>query len=585
MKRFCGQKCFFLVGMLMLSLSGCKGGNSHQSRIQKYPISSDVQTTRERTIEFSFPAGLLPIELCEIAKYDQFGYGIWTFGPGLASDQRIDIMPKGYSAASLPKIQKLLSFFAITDIHITDKECPSQLIYLQQLNAQNAKVTSAYSPVMLYTTHVLDAAIQTINALHKLSPIDFGISLGDVCNSTQYNETRWFIDILDGKIITPSSGAHVGANTVDYQKPFQAAGLNPAIPWYEVIGNHDHFWIGSFPVNDFLRQSYISDTCLAMGDVIANPANLTRADYYMGVLDGSTPYGDIIDAGPVKNFSSAPKVIADPNRRSLTKQKWMSEFFNTSTRPAGHGFNMTDARNGFANYSFVPKSTIPIKVIVLDDTQRDDDLSIDIHDHGFLDKARFDWLKKELADGQAAGQLMIIAAHIPIGVEAPDSESGWLNNASNAVKEEDLIRELQSHPNIIVWMAGHRHCNTVKAFASTDPNHPENSFWQVETSSLRDFPQQFRLFEIYLNSDYTISIVTTNVDPAIKDKMPAAISRSYAVATQQIVKNQQIYQNPPTLPDASIRPMPTGSYDAELIKRLSPEMEAKMRTLFDTARD
>jgi len=64
---------------------------------------------------------------------------------------------------------------------------------------------------MLYTTHVLDAAVQTINALHKKDPFDFGISLGDTCNSTQYNELRWYIDVLDGKVITPSSGAHLGA--------------------------------------------------------------------------------------------------------------------------------------------------------------------------------------------------------------------------------------------------------------------------------------------------------------------------------------------------------------------------------------
>jgi metallophosphoesterase (TIGR03768 family) len=379
----------------------------------------------------------------------------------------------------------------------------------------------------------------------------------------------------------PSSGAHVGADFIDYQKPFQAAGLDREIPWYQTIGNHDHFWIGSFPISDFLRQSYISDTCLAMGDVIASPANINKADYYMGLLDGTTPYGDIIDAGPVANFGIAPKVIADPKRHSLTMPEWMDEFFKTSSLPLGHGFNKTSANDGFACYSFNPKSSVPIKVIVLDDTQRDDDGFSGIHGHGFLDQMRFDWLMKELADGQAAGQLMIIAAHIPIGVEALSSELGWWTDPRNAVTQQDLIKKLQSHPNVILWVAGHRHCNTVKAFASKDlANHPENGFWQVETASLRDFPQQFRTFEIYLNSDYTISIVTTNIDPAVKNKTPAAISRSFAIATQQIVGHQQIYQNPSTLPDASIKPMPTGSYNAELIKQLSPDMEAKMRKLY-----
>lgn len=57
---------------------------------------------------------------------------------------------------------------------------------------------------MMYTTHVLDAAIQTVNALHQKNAFDFGISLGDTCNNTQYNELRWYIDVIDGKVITPA---------------------------------------------------------------------------------------------------------------------------------------------------------------------------------------------------------------------------------------------------------------------------------------------------------------------------------------------------------------------------------------------
>jgi hypothetical protein len=215
-------------------------------------------------------------------------------------------------------------------------------------------------------------------------------------------------------------------------------------------------------------------------------------------------------------------------------------------------------------------------VIVLDDTQREDDGSPDIHGHGFLDPARWNWLKKELAAGDAAGQLMIIAAHIPIDVEAAKSEMGWWLDPQNAVTLPDLIAELQSHPNLILWIAGHRHINIVKAFISPDPvNAPEKGFWQVETSSLRDFPQQFRTFEIYLNSDSTLSIVTTDVDPAVKVGTPASKSRSYAVAVQQIIHKNRYVNNPTG--DPSIKPMPTGSYNAELVKQLTPEMQAKLR--------
>ncbi len=576
---------FFLMGALIFSSAGySKSDAPGQDSLATYPIASDVSTTLEKTVVpgSKFSGTLLPQELRQVSKYGPYGYGKWTRGGPLLAEKRTDLLGSAYDGAAVTKKTKLLNFFTLTDIHITDKESPSQLIYLQQLNPRDAAVTSVYSPVMLSTTQVLDAAVQTVNALHKKEPFDFGISLGDVCNSTQYNELRWYLDVLDGKVITPSSGAHLGAGTIDYQKPYKAAGLDKTIPWYQTLGNHDHFWIGSIPVEEGprkdLRQSYVSDTVFSTGDALADPRNINKRDYYMGVLDGSTPYGDILGAGPVADFKNPPQIVPDPARRSLLRTEWMKEFFSTSSKPAGHGFNLIDAGRGFACYSFLPEPALPLKVIVLDDTQREDDGSVDIHGHGFLDRERWDWLQKELAAGDKAGQLMILAAHIPIGVEEIQSEMGWWRDPQNAVTLPDLIAKLQSHPNLILWISGHRHVNAVKAFVSPDPVHaPEKGFWQVETSSLRDFPQQFRTFEIYLNSDATLSIVTTQVDPAVREGTPAAKSRSYAVAAQQIVNTQAVYQNPNPLRDPGIRPMPTGSYNAELVKPLSPEMQTKLR--------
>jgi len=589
----CKKICLvFSTGLLIFFLSGCsKCIVTNQSQPQSYPVAADVQTTAQRTIVPGAKPSM-PITIDEISKYSQYGYGNWTYGPGLPYDRRLDIMPAAYSGSAVAKKTKLLNFFTISDIHITDKESPNQLLYVQRLHPTLPVGASLYSGIMLYTTHVLDAAVQTVNALHKRNPLDFGLSLGDTCNTTQYNETRWFIDVLDGKVIIPSSGAHLGATTIEYQKPYKAAGLDKTIPWYQTLGNHDHFWMGSIPVDyslrKDLRQSYITDEVFAAGDVLSNPGKIGNRDYYMGVLDGSTPYGDLIKAGPVGNFSSPPKVAADPDRRSLLRTQWIGEFFKTSTAPAGHGFNLVDpgAPKGFACYSFVPKSTVPIKVIVLDDTQREDDGSADIHGHGFLDQARWIWLKNELAAGDAAGQLMIIAAHIPINVEptAPNSEMGWWVNPQNAVTLPDLIAELHSHPNLIMWVSGHRHLNTVKAFISPDPAHPEKGFWQVETPSLRDFPQQFRTFEIYLNSDDTLSIVTTDVDPAVIDTMPAATSRKYAVAAMQIVGTWNLTTHANPTNDPTVLPMPTGSYNAELVKKLSPEMRTKLQKIGNTIR-
>ena len=63
-------------------------------------------------------------------------------------------------------------------------------------------------------------------------------------------------------------------------------------------------------------------------------------------------------------------------------------------------------------------------------------------------------------------------------------------------------------------------------------------FWEVQTSSLRDYPQQYRTFEIYRNSDSTVSIFITDVDPAVRSGSLADKSRSYGVAGQEIFDNQ-----------------------------------------------
>lgn len=576
------------------TVSACGGGSEP---IAGYTISPDVFTTLQNTV-VAGPKPARAVHLYEVASFRQYGYGNWTLGAPLVAEKRTDLMPADYRVPDVSQQTKLLSFFTISDIHITDKESPNQLLYLgKQTENFSGFSASLYSPVMMCTTHVLDAAIQTVNALHAKSPIDFGLSLGDCCNSSQYNELRWYIDVLDGKVIDPSSGAHLGVDRIDYQKPYQAAGLNKAIPWYQTLGNHDHFWMGSIPLDTplrpDLRDTYTSEKVFATGNILVDPTAINQPLAFMGVIDGSTPYGDIKSDGPKEKFPvGPPTVVADPDRRAINRDQWMAEFFKTTSSPVGHGFNSTDAKAGFACYSFLPKSTLPLKMIVLDNTQREDDGSSDVHGHGFLDQRRWDWLKSELAAGDAAGQLMIIAAHIPLAVDETNpppagktSPMGWWVNpdasapVQNAVSLPDLIAELHRHPNLLLWLSGHRHVNVVKAFVAPEP---ENSFWQVETPSLRDFPQQFRTFDIYWNSDSTLSIVATDVDPAVQDGTPAAKSRTYGIAATQIVKGLDVIEDRNTTSDPTIHHMPGGTYNAELFKKLSPEMTQKMQALLST---
>ena len=537
--------------------------------------------SRQRTVTPTLITNVPGIVASDLAHYATNGYSTWQWGAGSDEGQKWSTnMPAGYMGAT--NAARLLSFFCFSDIHLTDKETPSWpygSAYQTQPGFAKGTIppgdgnSSAYSPVMLSTTFVLDAAVRTANALHRLMPFDFGFSLGDDVNSAQYNELRWFIDIMDVQYITPSSGTNAGASTIDYQKPFQAAGLNPEIPWYQVLGNHDHFWAGTLLVTEYLRESYTNNQVLLFGDLDTQGIN-SRSNF-MGTVDGSTPYGTIIGVGPVTNFivgsvTNAPKVAPDTNRYYLGTTNYMKEFFTTKSKPVGHGFSQWNVTNNLACYSFEPKANLPLKVIVLDDTMTDQNLDWR-NGQGGLTTNQFNWLVHELDKGQEQEKLMIIAAHIPIDLIAmPGSTNSAITNAT-------LLATLHHYPNLILWVAGHMHRNNVKQQVSVY-NDPEYDFWEVECPSLRDFPQEFRTFEILRNTDNTISIVTTDIDPEETSGSCADKSRGYAVGAARIFAAPSVAPTNNSVNVTNWDFTDTNSYttNLEMIKYLTPVMREKI---------
>ena len=392
--------------------------------------SQKVYTTLDRIIIPDKVTSDKVLKPWDVTLFSKYGYGKWHYESGDPYKKRLELMAAGYSAKSDQKTLNLLRFCTMTDIHLTDKEGPAQTIEYSFIPALFPITISCYSPSMIYSTHVLNATIQTVNELNRQKQVDFVLSLGDMANTSIYNEIRWFIDVLDGKTINPDSGKKddpVPGPGNDYQDKYQAEGLTKTIPWYATIGNHDHFFNGAKPFTEKIRKNLIGTHILQLGNVFTEENALDLNTYSMGALDGSTVNGDVIGAGVVSEMKRIPTIPSDPNRHAITKWQMMKEFSTTTSTPKGHGFNQPNLFNGC--YSFEPKSDLPLKVIVLDDTMEDSDnppFGIG-YGCGSLGNGRFEWLVRQLQLGQKEGKLMIIAAHVPIGVEDPNSMLGWLD--------------------------------------------------------------------------------------------------------------------------------------------------------------
>lgn len=578
-----------------------------------YPIHfSDFATTVNRTIipnPSIMPPDLPGVSPLQLSQFKQTAiYGNWYYNnSGLPIIRRNDFA--SWSKGITTHSRKLLRFVSITDIHIRDPESPAQNLFMGfcgnnascikmfQTDMGTTKATPSigpFPPTMLYTTQVLDAVIQTINYMHtSIEPFDFLISLGDAINNTQSNEFSWYMAVMDGKTLSPHSGAQAG------QDAFTPAGIYsgstdgkiPAIPWYQVIGDHETFWAGTLPVNNKLDFAFIGSNILTVGNPYSDPDFINGNTYYLGSSNGALPNNDmnITCVGPVSNPDKyipgcISSVLADSSRKTLSivgsasLNNIINQLLNTTSTPKGHGFAKA-SDPGY--YSFLIKhsnnnNNPTLKIIVLNDTLPPDKNVKTPTSDGYMDSTQFNWLQQQLQDGQTNHQLMIIAAHVPINVGIADNDGAYAwTTQFGCVGSATVLAELHKYPNLIAWISGHRHINAITPQPSPDPiHHPELAFWEIETAALRDFPQEFRTFDIYLNPDNTISIVTIDVDPVVTigSGYPVEKSRAYAVAGEQIFQTSKAFSGV------------NYYYNAELIKLLTNQNSSNFNNNKESSR-
>src|SRR4051794_1512781 len=145
---------------------------------------------------------------------DTDGDNLLEYAPG---EDYTSLGPEG--AAYRPPVKgSILNFLQLSDFQDQDEESPGRVEFLDQTQEPPVSpVNAAYRPQESLSPWVVEAMVR--QARNTVSPLTherlkLTVLTGDNADSQQYNETRWFIDTLDGqKKIDPNSGVEGSCDT------------------------------------------------------------------------------------------------------------------------------------------------------------------------------------------------------------------------------------------------------------------------------------------------------------------------------------------------------------------------------------
>jgi hypothetical protein len=144
---------------------------------------------------------------------------------------------------------------------------------------------------------------------------------------------------------------------------------------------------------------------------------------------------------------------------------------------------------------------------------------------GILTRSEVDRVVKPALDkAKAEGKYVILASHHAQGSLTRNGGT-FGTDAPDPVLPEDWATFLGGYSNVLFSMVGHTHQHRVKAITPASGH----AYWEVMTSSIADFPHEFRVVEIFDQDNGYLMLRGTCVDFASDGDDVAAEGRKRGV--------------------------------------------------------
>ena len=389
--------------------------------------------------------------------------GVLERGPGEPFVERTELAPHSR------RVRRLALFAQITDAHVVDEESPARLEMLDRLGPP---FTAAFRPQEALAGQVLAAIVRSLNELHPQAVVE----TGDLIDNAQANELREALAILRGGRVDPNSGppGYQGVQAASNADPYyyrpdvdppRYPGLLAAAERPFVSPGLKAPWYPVVGNHDVMVQGNLGPTPETQAIATGDRKLVTLSAQARALARGRRLAPRLVRALLRRGLPGRSiHGAADPRRRELSAGQFVH-----ALRPLDYTFQLSPHVRGIA----------------LDTIRHPPDLP---------------WLRGAL---RAAGeQPVVVFSHRPL--------------------TPPVLAVLDCDPHVVAAVSGDTHRNSI-----IPRRTPAGGYWLIGTSSLIDYPQQARAFELDRTADGGLVLQTWMIDHDPRAKL-AAISRQLA---------------------------------------------------------